>query len=120
MNHVIQLLTTKFKIYHSLSSPYYPRTNGQVDATNKILVGVIYQSCAVEGEDWEERLLLVLWAYRTSYKVTTRHTPFQLMYGQEAVVSTEFMVPSLRIVIENKLGDMESLRERLYNLNKLD
>ena len=42
------------------------------------------------------------------------------MYGQEAVVPTEFMVPSLRIAIENKLGDMESLRERLYNLNKLD
>ena len=42
------------------------------------------------------------------------------MYGQEAVVLTEFMVPSLRIAIENKLGNMESLRERLYNLNKLD
>ena len=34
--------------------------------------------------------------------------------------SMEFMVPSLRIAIENKLGDMGSLRERLYNLNKLD
>ena len=30
--------------------------------------------------------------------------------------STEFMVPSFG----NKLGDMENLRERLYNLNKLD
>ena len=42
------------------------------------------------------------------------------MYGQEAMVPTEFMVPTLRIAIENKLGDMESLRERLYNLNKFD
>lgn len=47
-------------------------------------------------------------------------TLFQLMYGQEAVVPIEFMVPSLRIAIENKLGDMESCRERRYNLNKLD
>ena len=61
-----------------------------------------------------------LWAYCTSYKVTTGHTPFQLMYGQEAVVSIEFMVPSLTIAIDNKLGDMKSLKERLYNLNKLD
>ncbi|XP_059067877.1 uncharacterized protein LOC131858602 [Cryptomeria japonica] len=30
------------------------------------------------------------------------------------------MVPSLRIAIKNRLGDMESLRERLYVLNKLD
>ena len=120
VNHIIRVLTTDFKIYHSLSSPYYPRANGQAEATNKILVGVIYKSCAVEGEDWEEKLPSALWAYRTSYKVTTGHTPFQLMYGQEAVVPTEFMVPSLRIAIENKLGDIESLRERLYNLNKLD
>ncbi|XP_059073471.1 uncharacterized protein LOC131874218 [Cryptomeria japonica] len=42
------------------------------------------------------------------------------MYGQEAVVPVEFMVPSLWIAIENWLGDMESLRERLYALNKLD
>ena len=51
VNHVIRLLTTKFKIYHSVSSPYYPRANGQAKATNKILVSVIYKSCAVEGED---------------------------------------------------------------------
>ena len=30
------------------------------------------------------------------------------------------MVPSLRIALENKLGDMESLRERLYKLNRLE
>lgn len=79
-------MTVEFKIFHNLSSPYYPRANGQAEATNKVLVSIIYKSCGVEQEDWEERLLAVLWAYRTTYKVTTGHTPFQLMYGQEAVV----------------------------------
>ena len=74
VNHVIRLLTTKFKIYHSLSSPYYPRANGQAEATNKVLVLIIYKSCAVEGEDWEEQLPSTLWAYRTTYKVTTANT----------------------------------------------
>ena len=80
VNHVIRLLTTEFKIYHSLSSPYYPRANGQAEATNKILVSIIYKSCAVEGEDWEEKLPFALWDYLTTYKVTTGHTPFQLMF----------------------------------------
>ena len=114
------MLTAQFKIYHSLSSPYYPRANGQAEATNKILVSIIYKSCAVEGAYWEENLPAALWAYRTAYKVTTGHTPFQLMFGQEAVVPTEFMIPSLRIALENKLDDVESLRERLNNLNKLE
>ncbi len=79
-NHVIKLLTIEFKIFHSYSSPYYTRTNSQVEATNKILVSLIYKSCKVE-EDWEERLSLVLSAYCTTYKVTTRQTPFQLIFG---------------------------------------
>ena len=120
VNHVIRLLTTEFKIYHSLSSPYYPRENGQAEATNKVLVSIIYKSCAVKREDWEEKLPSALWAYRTAYKVTTGHTPFQLMFGQEAVVPMGFMIPNLRIALENKLGDMESLRERVYKLNKLE
>ncbi len=120
VNHVIRLLTTEFKICYSLSSPYYPRANRQAKATNKILVSIIYKSCAVKGEDWEEILPSALWAYRIAHKVTTGHTSFQLMFGQEAVVPTEFMIPSLRIALENKLGDMESLRERLHNLNKLE
>ena len=120
VNHVIRLLTTEFKIYHSLSSPYYPRANRQAEATNKILVSIIYKSCVVEGEDWEEKLPSTLWAYRTTYKVITAHTPFQLMFRHEAMVPTEFMIPSLKIALENKLGVMESSRERLHNLNKLE
>ena len=65
-------------------------------------------------------MLLVLWTYHTSYKVTTGQTPFQLMYGQEEVAPAEFMVLNLRIAIDSKVGDMESLRERLSALNKLD
>ena len=84
------------------------------------MVAIIYKSCAVEVEAWEEKLPSALWAYRTAYKVTTGHTPFQLMFGQEAVVPVEFLIPSLRIALENKLGDMASLRERLHNLNKLE
>lgn len=41
-----------------------------------------------------------------------------LMYGQEAVVPVEFMVPSFWIAMENRLGDRE--RERLHTLWTLD
>ena len=36
------------------------------------------------------------------------------------MVLVEFMILSLRIALENKLGDMKSLRESLHNLNKLE
>ncbi|XP_057815466.1 uncharacterized protein LOC131029082 [Cryptomeria japonica] len=113
-------MTIEFKNLHNLSSPYYPRANGQAEATNKALVLIIYKSCGVEQEDWEKMLLAVLWAYCTTYKVITGHTPFQLMYGQEAMVPAEYTVPSLWMAVDNRLGDKDSLSARLGSLIKLD
>ena len=42
------------------------------------------------------------------------------MYGQEAVVPMEYIVPSLGVAIENRLGDEESFKEWLGTLIKLD
>lgn len=65
------------------------------------------------------KLIPALWAYRTTYKVTTRATPFSLMYGVEAILAIEFEVQSLRIAIDARLDDSESLRERLERLEAL-
>jgi len=66
------------------------------------------------------RVFDALWTYRTAYKVTTKHTPFQLVYGQEAILPIELEVQSLRIAIDHRLGDMDSLNERIIMLQKLD
>ena len=47
------------------------------------------------------------------------HTPFKLVYGLEAVVPTEYTMPSLRIAISERLGDVESNFSRLVTLEKL-
>jgi hypothetical protein len=70
--------------------------------------------------DWDVKLLDALWAYRTAYKVTTKFTPFQLVYGQEAILPIELELPSLRIALEERLDDSESLQERIAMLEKLD
>jgi hypothetical protein len=69
---------------------------------------------------WDSKLLDTLWAYRTAYKVTIKFTPFQLVYGQEAILPVELELPSLRIAIEERLSDDESFRERIAMLERLD
>jgi len=61
-----------------------------------------------------------LWTYRIAYKVTTKQTPFQLVYGQEAILPIELEVQSLRIAMEHRLGGEDSLKERYTMLKKLD
>ena len=45
-------------------------------------------------------LFSVLWAYRTSVKTSTCFTPFQLVYGLEAVLPIECEIPSLQIAVQ--------------------
>ena len=54
-----------------------------------------------------------------AYKTTTGHTPFKLVYGLEVVVPTKYVIPSLRIAIQERVGDVESHTKRLIALEKL-
>ncbi len=43
--------------------------------------------------DWDEYLSIVLFSYRTEYKVATRYTPYQLMYGLHPLMPIKYIVP---------------------------
>jgi hypothetical protein len=66
--------------------------------------------------DWDHKLTATLLAYKTTYKVSTRTTPFSLVFGIEVILSMGFEVPSLRIVIDEQLDDSQSLKDRLERL----
>jgi hypothetical protein len=70
---------------------YHLQANGTVEAFNKILEKGLTKVCLLIKDDWDERVLLVLWAYRTTTKKLHRYTPFQLVYGREGVVPDEFI-----------------------------
>ena len=64
-------------------------------------------------------LFLVLWAYRTSVKTSTGFTPFQLVYGLEAVLPIECEILSLQMAIELLPAISEEEKRFLY-LAQLD
>ena len=45
---------------------------------------------------WPEELPSVLWAYRTTTRTRTGETPFNLIYGTEAVILVKVGLISLR------------------------
>jgi hypothetical protein len=70
--------------------------------------------------DWDRKLHSALWAYRTSYKTSIRSTPFRMAFGLEAVMPSEFIVPSLRIQSENRLNESKSEQARVEQLLRLE
>ncbi|KAF7152527.1 hypothetical protein RHSIM_Rhsim01G0085000 [Rhododendron simsii] len=79
------------------SSPYYAQANGQVESTNKIIKNILSKMITDNPREWHDLLPKVLWAYRTSKRDSTRATPYELVYGQAAVLPVEINVISHRI-----------------------
>ena len=69
--------------------------------------------------NWHIMLFLALWDYRTSVKTANSFTPFQLVYGLEAIFPIECEIPSLKLAIQ-LLPETFALEERLVELEKLD
>jgi len=80
--------------------------NGAVEVANKNVKKII-QKMVVTYKDWHEMLLLALHAYRTAVRTSTGATPYTLVYGMEAVMPLEVEIPSLRVLVDSKLEEVE-------------
>ena len=85
-------------IARSFSAVAHPQANGQVEVVNKVLKTIIKKKLEKSKGAWVDELPTALWAYRTSYKTATGHTPFTLAYGAEAMLPVEMVVTSHRMI----------------------
>ncbi|KAK1678267.1 hypothetical protein QYE76_039115 [Lolium multiflorum] len=85
------------------SSPYYAQANGQAEASNKSLIKLIKRKIDEHPRRWHEVLSEALWAYRMSCHGAIKTSPYQLVYGQEAVLPWEIKAGSRRITFQNDL-----------------
>jgi transposase InsO family protein len=123
VNKSVREVLEHYRIKHRRSTPYYLQGNGQAEATNRMLLRILSKMVFDHGKGWSFHLADTLWAYRGSTKTATGFTPFSLVYGTDAISSTELLVPSPRILhgmdleadvdicAEARVADLESLEE---------
>ncbi|XP_050919713.1 uncharacterized protein LOC127137287 [Lathyrus oleraceus] len=112
------------------STPYYAQANRQVEAANKVIIGLIKKHVGKKPKNWHKTLDQALWACRTSPKEATNTTPFQLTFGHDAVLPVEIYLQSVRIqrqgeipsdlyweMMMNELVELDE--ERLHTLEVL-
>jgi hypothetical protein len=85
------------------SSPYYVQANDQAEASNKVLIKIIKKRIKDNPRRWHEKLSEAMWAHRKSRHGATKVTPFELVYGQEAMLPMKIGVHSLRVTRQGSL-----------------
>ena len=119
INDVIEFLLQEFMVVHKTSAPYHPQANGQAESTNKTLCAALTKVLEGNRSDWEQKLHSVLWAYRVAYKTALGTTPYNLVYGLDAILPVEFLIPTLRVAKQLEWTGHE-LSARIDELDQLD
>jgi transposase InsO family protein len=91
VNEVVRGLIQHYGVVHRRSTVYYPQGNGLAESTNKTLQTILWKIVEANRMDWDRKLQnivtkLVIWS-----------TLFRMAFGLEAVMPSEFIVPSLWI-----------------------
>ncbi|XP_070057730.1 uncharacterized protein [Nicotiana tomentosiformis] len=96
-----------------------PQMNGAVEAANKNIKKIL-RKMVDNYKQWHEKLPFALLGYRTTVHTSTRATPYLLVYGTEVVIPAEVEIPSLRIIQEAELNDVEWVQSRYEQLTIID
>ena len=87
------IMCEHFGIRHQLTTPYWPRANGEVERFNKNLNKVM-KNAAATNTSWRKELNLFLGAYRATPHSTTDVAPAQLIFKFNATSRLSSLISS--------------------------
>lgn len=92
-------------------------SNGLAEVTNLTILEGLKQKVAENMKNWPDMLDEVLWAYRTTPREATGHTPYSLVYGMKAVTPFKLVESSLRMVTYEREANCDA---RVAELDMVD
>ena len=61
-----------------------------------------------------------MWAYRITWRNTTGHTPYELVYGKQVLLSIEFQVKTFHMAVHLGMDLEEAQKQQVSLINELD
>ncbi|CAF3028738.1 unnamed protein product [Rotaria sp. Silwood2] len=116
-NFTTTMLNSYFKligIKHILTSAYHPRSNGVIERFNRLFGGMLAKYVGDDNiNQWDEYVNRALFACRVRQHHATGKTPFYMVYGVEAKLPGDELIP---IINDDEHNNITS---RVQQLNQL-
>jgi hypothetical protein len=97
------------------STPYYPQGNGLAESSNKSLIKIIKKLLEDNKKAWDSKMKFSLWADRVTTKRSLGISPFQLVYGIEAIFPTQLAFPVEKF-LQDYQGEPDDMVRRIQQL----
>ena len=85
----------RIKLHYSAN--YYPQGNDLVESTNKNLIRILKKTVKENQRSWHLDFPNALWDDRVTPKNSLGVSPYTLVYGKEAILSPNILLPSSKL-----------------------
>jgi transposase InsO family protein len=92
----------KYNIVLGHSTAYYPQGNGLAESSNKSLINIIKKVLDENKKSWHVHLKYTLWVNRIGTKNSISISPFQMVYGTDAVLPINLALPVMKLWQDQK------------------
>ncbi|XP_056606892.1 uncharacterized protein LOC130424925 [Triplophysa dalaica] len=89
VNQLNRHVCSVLNIQRSLCAPYHPQTNGLVERMNATIQRALCKLVKDQPKNWDRHLDAVMFAICTKKQMTTKFSPYFLMFGREARYPSE-------------------------------
>ena len=106
-------------IERTITTPYHPQRNGQVDRFNGVIADRLSKNCAEKPQEWDVYLPYITFVYNANVHRTIGATSCSMIFGREAQYPIDLFVPKPPGDPRIKSGEnVEELNERLYEIHR--
>ncbi|OIR58189.1 MAG: uncharacterized protein A8A55_1047 [Amphiamblys sp. WSBS2006] len=109
-----EFISTQFKTIlnrygarQSLSSPYYPQSNGLVERSNRTILGKLSKEIFVSAKEWDRILPKAIFAQRCCIIRDLGYSPYEILFGQTPNIGVRNLKNA------GRLGNIGELHEKL-------
>ena len=96
------------KIKKINSTIYHPETNGALERSHQTLKDFLKHFINDQQSDWDEWIHLATFTYNTSPHSSSKHTPFELIFGKEANLPSSLIeAPKFNYTYDDYISELK-------------